>query len=104
MREHAIREVVTRLITDNEFRQQIIDMPGSLWGEYDLTKEEGQAIFNMDIEGMPMRRLEQRLSASFGTSLMHDNPDNPDDQCGCCPEKDPCCYPQNCGTPKSFSF
>jgi hypothetical protein len=100
MRENVIRDVVTRLMTDDAFRQKIIEMPGSLWGEYDLSEDEGSVLFNMEIEGVPMQRLEQRLSASFGKSLMHDNPDKPDDQCGCCPEKDPCCYPAHCSPAK----
>ncbi|MBC7869956.1 MAG: hypothetical protein H7Y09_03895 [Chitinophagaceae bacterium] len=95
MREDLIRDIVGRLMTDAEFRDQVSKAPGSLFGQYDLSEDERDTLFNMDIEGIQLQQLGTRLSASFGRAI-RTGAAGDEEECGCCPTKHSACYPRNC--------
>jgi hypothetical protein len=68
MREEIVREIVTRLMTDDEFRNQLINMPGAIIKGYGLDDDEVSAL-QSHVEGGGLNILEQRLSASMGRAI-----------------------------------
>ena len=79
MREHIVREVVSRMLTDQEFLLAVQQTPGKALREYDLTPEELAAISADDSGGLGIGRLENRISAATTRPIFGDP-----DECGCC--------------------
>jgi hypothetical protein len=92
MRENIMREIVTRLMTDAEFRDQVMLTPPKALMLYNLDTEEISALSQMEVPGMDMNRvnvLEKRISASTLRNTMLSG----DDECGCCPKGLAICQP-----------
>jgi len=79
MRENVVREVVSRMLTDQEFLSAVRETPGKALRGYDLTPEELSAISANDGGGLGIGRLENRISAATTRPVMGDP-----DECGCC--------------------
>jgi len=86
MREDVIREIVTRLMTDEDFREALVQKPGSVLVPYGLDSEEQSALQAQLGEG-GITILETRLSASLGKSIATGSAGN----CGC-----GCVSPKKC--------
>jgi hypothetical protein len=79
MRENVVREVISRMLTDQAFLLAVQQMPGKALREYDLTPDELSAISANDSGGLGIGRLENRISAATTRPIMGDP-----DECGCC--------------------
>src|SRR5438477_469569 len=78
MREEVIREIVTRMLTDQSFAQDLRQRPGIALWDYKLTKEESEAL-QEQLGGTQVNPLEERISASLTSFFASD----PGDGCGC---------------------
>jgi hypothetical protein len=78
MREAVIREIVTRMLTDQTFAQELRDRPGMALWDYKLTDDESAAL-KEQLGGTQVNPLEERISASLTRFFSAD----PDDGCGC---------------------
>lgn len=91
MRENVIRDVVTRLMTDPAFVQEVQQTPGRALSQYDLTDDELAAISANDSGQWGLGRLENRISAATARPIFGSDDI---DGCGCCnvsPAKCPPC-------------
>jgi hypothetical protein len=79
MREHVVREIVGRMLTDTDFLLAVQQTPGKALRGYDLTQEELAAIGSSDSGELSIGRLENRISAATTRPIMGDP-----DECGCC--------------------
>lgn len=75
MREDVIREVVSRLLTDQDFLNGVRMTPRKALAPYQLTEEELNAVSSADDGSLGIGRLENRISAAFISPVM--------DDCGC---------------------
>ena len=51
MSNEKIQEIIGRMVSDAEFRQQLFDNPEAALADYDLSAEEMEAFKNMSDEG-----------------------------------------------------
>jgi hypothetical protein len=79
MREQVVREVISRMLTDQEFLRAVQQTPGKALGGYALTPEELAAISANDNGGLGIGLLENRISAATTRPVLGDP-----DECGCC--------------------
>ena len=72
MSKENTRKIVSRAVTDENFRRELFSNPDRIFGEYDLTEDERQALRSIPAETMDdfANQLEKRISMS-GTRLMH---------------------------------
>jgi hypothetical protein len=64
MREDVIRQIITRIMTDPAFADQVRTLPGKALGGLGLDREEMDALFNQ-INASGLDVLETRVSASL---------------------------------------
>jgi hypothetical protein len=64
MRENVIRDIVTRIMTDDEFRQGVLERPGIALKEYNIDNEELTALVTQ-MGGVGVVMFEPRISASL---------------------------------------
>lgn len=79
MREHIVRDVITRILTDPDFLRSVQETPGKALRGYDLTPDELAAVSASDSGGLGVGRLESRISAATTRPILGDP-----DECGCC--------------------
>jgi hypothetical protein len=78
MREEVIREIVTRMLTDTGFAQELRERPGMALWDYKLTTDESAAL-QEQLGSTQVNPLEERISASLTRFFASDG----DEGCGC---------------------
>ena len=82
MREDVVREVITRLLTDQDFLTSVQQTPGKALQQYGLSQEELSAVSSVDSGNLGIGRLESRISAATTAPIFRTgDPDPP--ECGC---------------------
>jgi hypothetical protein len=82
MREQVIREIVSKIMTDESFRDAVQNRPGNVLKPYGLSQDELETL-QSQVGSSGVNVLEQRLSASLGMLLSA--------ECGCPKPGKPSC-------------